>query len=209
MCTVFANLYLRKEETEVTQSCPTLCDPMDCSLAGSSLHGIFQVRILEWVAISFSRGSFQPRDRTQVSRIEGRLFTVWATRETLYIYIYGDGSYPVSLISNRTFLPSQVTAVHWNKNSTTGKKLTLLPLTHLQDGRPCVWILIQISMWAFHTLSEICFGHLRARSLLLDWYTSNQCYANSTMPLGWTPTGTTTRLTVSAHGPLPLSDSLS
>ena len=62
MCTVFANLYLRKEETEVTQSCPTLCDPMDCSLAGSSLHGIFQVRTLEWVTISFSRGSFQPRD---------------------------------------------------------------------------------------------------------------------------------------------------
>ena len=43
---------------EVTQSCPTLCDPMDCSLPGSSLHGIFQTRILEWVAISFSRGIF-------------------------------------------------------------------------------------------------------------------------------------------------------
>ena len=42
---------------EVTQSCPTLCDPMDCSLPGSSVHGIFQARVLEWVAISFSRGS--------------------------------------------------------------------------------------------------------------------------------------------------------
>ena len=57
---------------------------------------------------------------------------------------------------------------------TTRKKLRLLPFTHLNDGRPCVWIPIRISMWAFHTLSEICFGHLRARSLLLDWYTSNQ-----------------------------------
>ena len=49
---------------EVAQSCPTLCDPMGCSLPGSFLHGIFQARILEWVAISFSRGSSQPRDRT-------------------------------------------------------------------------------------------------------------------------------------------------
>ena len=51
----------------VAQSCPTLCDPMDCSPPGSSVHGIFQARILEWVAISFSRGFFQPRDRARVS----------------------------------------------------------------------------------------------------------------------------------------------
>ena len=56
---------------EVTQSCPTLRDPMDCNLPGSSIHGIFQVRVLEWVAISFSRGSSWPRDRTRVSRIVG------------------------------------------------------------------------------------------------------------------------------------------
>ena len=46
------------------QSCPALCDPMDCNLPGSSVHGIFQARILEWVTISFSRGSSQPKDRT-------------------------------------------------------------------------------------------------------------------------------------------------
>ena len=63
------------------QSCPTLCDPMDCSLSGSSVHGIFQVRVLEWIAISFSRGYSQPRDWTQVFCIAGRRFTVWATRE--------------------------------------------------------------------------------------------------------------------------------
>ena len=56
------------------QSCPTLCDPMDCSLPGSSVHGILQARILEWVAISFSRGSSQPRDQTRVSCIAGRFF---------------------------------------------------------------------------------------------------------------------------------------
>ena len=44
-------------ESEVAQSCPTLCNPMDCSLSGSSVHGIFQARVLEWIAISFSKGS--------------------------------------------------------------------------------------------------------------------------------------------------------
>ena len=57
------------------QSCPTLCDPMDFSPAGSSVHGISQARVLEWVAIYFSRGSSQPRDPTQVSCIAGRFFT--------------------------------------------------------------------------------------------------------------------------------------
>ena len=47
--------------SEIAQSCPTLCDPMDCRLPGSTIHGIFQARVLEWVAISFSRGSSQPR----------------------------------------------------------------------------------------------------------------------------------------------------
>ena len=64
-----------ESEREVTQSCPTLCDPMDCSLPGSSIHGIFQSSVLEWVAISFSRVSNRPRDGTQVSRIARRRFT--------------------------------------------------------------------------------------------------------------------------------------
>ena len=69
--------------SEVAQSCPTLCDPIDCSLAGSSVHGIFQAIVLEWIAISFSRGSSQPKAWTRVSRIVDRRFTVWATREVL------------------------------------------------------------------------------------------------------------------------------
>ena len=69
-------------KSEVAQSCLTLCDPMDCSLPGFSIHGIFQARVLEWVAVSFSRGSSWPRDRTRVSHTAGRHFTVvWATRE--------------------------------------------------------------------------------------------------------------------------------
>ena len=61
-------------ESEVAQSCLTLCDPMDSSLPDSSVHGLSQARILEWVAISFSRVSSQPRDQTQVSCIVGRRF---------------------------------------------------------------------------------------------------------------------------------------
>ena len=72
-----------ESESEVAQSCLLLFDPMDCSLRGSSIHGIFQARILEWVVIFFSRGSSPPRDRTQVSRIalQANAFTIGATRE--------------------------------------------------------------------------------------------------------------------------------
>ena len=61
------------------KSAPPLCDPVDCSPSGSSLYGILQARILEWVAMNSSRGSFQPRDRTQVSCISctaGRFLTL-------------------------------------------------------------------------------------------------------------------------------------
>ena len=61
-----------------------LCDPVDCNLLGFSVHGILQARILEWIAISFSRGSSRPRDQTRVSHIGGRHFNLWATREALH-----------------------------------------------------------------------------------------------------------------------------
>ena len=69
-------LEVEPKESEATQSCPTLCDPMDWSLPGSSVHRIFQATVLEWIAISFSRGSSQPRARTRVSRNVDRHFTV-------------------------------------------------------------------------------------------------------------------------------------
>ena len=77
-----------KTESEVTQSCLTLCGPMDRSPPGSSVHGVFQARILEWVAISFSSGSSWSRNQTQVSHIVGRRFTVWATRELPFRFAY-------------------------------------------------------------------------------------------------------------------------
>ena len=67
----------------VAQLYLTLCDPMDYSLPGSSIHGIFLAKILEWVAILFFRGSSQPRDGTQVSCIADSFFTVLPTREVL------------------------------------------------------------------------------------------------------------------------------
>ena len=72
----------------VTQSCPTLCNPIDCSPPGSSIHGILQVRILEWISIPSSRGSSQTRDQTLVSCITGTLLTIWAT----YMLDYNESS---------------------------------------------------------------------------------------------------------------------
>ena len=71
---------LEKVKVSIAQSCVTLCDPdpdpMDCSLPKSSVHGILQARILEWVAIPFSRGSSRARDQIRVSCIAGRFFSV-------------------------------------------------------------------------------------------------------------------------------------
>ena len=100
----------KAKQSEVSQLCPTLCDPMDCSLPCSSIHGIFQARVLEWVAISFSRGSSWPRDWTWVFRAVGRRFTFWATREVSCF----------TLFSNHTLNPiysirfsSNVSTSHW------------------------------------------------------------------------------------------------
>ena len=68
-------------EVKVAYLCLTLCDPVDCSLPVSSVHGILQAGILEWVAIAFSRGSSQLRNWTEVSCLAGRFFTNWTTRE--------------------------------------------------------------------------------------------------------------------------------
>ena len=100
-------------ESEVTQLCPTLCGPMDCSLPGSSVHRIFQAIVLEWIAISFSSGSSWPRDRTWVSRIVDRRFTIWATSGVPFPtlrHLPDPGVKPASLVSpalaGRFFIPS-------------------------------------------------------------------------------------------------------
>ena len=72
---------------KLLQLCPTLCDPIDGSPLGSLVPGILQARILEWVAISFSRGSSRPRDWIRVSCIAGRFFTHWAMREVYHLKV--------------------------------------------------------------------------------------------------------------------------
>ena len=78
--------FSRVAQLLVAPSCPTLCNSMDCSPPGSSVHGILQARELEWVAIPFSTRSSQPRDHTWVSCITGRFFTIWARLEIPILY---------------------------------------------------------------------------------------------------------------------------
>ena len=85
MCTY---VKVKNMEVLVALSSPTVWDPVDCSLPGSSVHGILQARLPEWGAISFSRGCSQPRDQTWVSCIaDGGFFHIWASREALSIII--------------------------------------------------------------------------------------------------------------------------
>ena len=93
---------------------PTLCNPMDCNSPGSSVHRILQTRKLEWVAISFSRGSSQPRDRTQVSHIADSLFwAIWAIREALWYpqYLWAQISQQVHLTPSVVQLAHQSSKV--------------------------------------------------------------------------------------------------
>ena len=81
----------------VTQMCLTLCDPVDCSLSGPSVHGILQAKILEWIAIPFSKESSWSRDQTPISYIAGRFFIVLATREVLLTAIHKFNSIPIKI----------------------------------------------------------------------------------------------------------------
>ena len=97
---LFIELYKKQQQKNPVQSRLTLCSSIDCSPPGSSVHRIFQARILEQVAISFSRGSSQPRDWIWVCCIEGIFFTIWATRVALvswldYLYILILIFYPI------------------------------------------------------------------------------------------------------------------
>ena len=105
----------------VNQSCPTFCDPMDCS-PGSSVHGILQARILEWVAMPSSRGSSQPRDRTQVSHIAGGFF---------YLQSHQGSPERVRLVFNGSLWFSLVgEGAHWTGNALL-VALSCWPFRHL------------------------------------------------------------------------------
>ena len=128
----------------VCVSCSVMSDslwPSDCSLPSSSVHGILQARILEWVAIPFSRGSSQPRDQSWVSRIVGRFFTIWATREAVTEHIpyintrhcagHSDYTILVNRSKNTAWLELQVTTFHFNRRSTCQEAVLVLPCIFL------------------------------------------------------------------------------
>ena len=78
-------------QCSVSQLCPAVFDPMDCSPVFSSVHGIFQERILQWIVISFSRVSSLPRDWTWISHIAGRIFTIWDIRKSTHSHLFVSG----------------------------------------------------------------------------------------------------------------------
>ena len=96
-----------KWKVKFAQSCPILCDPVDYTV-----HGILQARILEWVAFPFSRGSSQPRDRTQVSHITSGFFTSWATREAQSIAYTGNSRF---ILQNSSHNVLHFWAVHLSR----------------------------------------------------------------------------------------------
>ena len=158
------------EVSEVAQSCPTLCDPMDCSLPGSSVHGIFQARVLEWVSISFSRRSSWPRDRTQVSRIVGRRFTVWATREVQGLYGLVNGDFQEGLCQRGC---SQTAAANppslWWDPADPHCWPTVLVQFPVQSTSPIIWVLV-------HTRLCLCPPRLESVPPVL-WKSCNQILA--------------------------------
>ena len=105
-------LKVRVKESEVAQSCPTLCDPMDYNPSGSSVHGIFPAWSLEWVGISLSRRSSRLRDWTRVSCIVGRRFTIWTTCKSAHM-------------TNQSFSPSC---------ETFSRVLPMFPCTEGEDS---------------------------------------------------------------------------
>ena len=121
------------------------CNPMDCSPLGSSVHGIFQARILEWIAISFSRGSSRPRNPTRVSCIVGRFFTDWGMRESESCSVVSHSLRPQGLYSP------------WNslgQNTGVGSLSLLQGIFPTQGSNPglphCRQILYQLSHKGSH-----------------------------------------------------------
>ena len=153
-----------KVKVLVTHLCPALCYTMDCmhcSLPGFSVHGILQARIPEWVAISFSRGSSWPRDRSWVSCITGRYFTVWALKsysipETLL------STLTILLLIHTTLLMVSVLLIIYSwENQHTERWVPLFCLgKETMGGGARIWLLVglipdpQLSMTLHSHLSE-------------------------------------------------------
>ena len=132
MIQLYTHMYVHISEEKVTQSCPTLCNPMDYTV-----HEIFQARLLEWVAVPFSRGSSQPRDQTQVSDIARGFFTSWPPGKPKNT---GMGSYPFSSRSS------------WPRNQTT--------VSFIADRFFTNWAMREASMYTYTHTYTYMYAHI-------------------------------------------------
>ena len=124
------SLLFTENESEIAQSCPTLSDPMDCSLPGSSVHGIFQAIVLEWIAISFSRGSSRPRDQTQVSCIVDRQLNRLSHQGTV-VRLTATDMHPLPILGPRYSVGTQLSFLNYFK--VPKEKWTWTPVSlHIQ-----------------------------------------------------------------------------
>ena len=153
-------------KVKVAQSCPTLCDPMHYPV-----HGILQARILEWAAFPFSRGSSQPRDGTQVSRIAGGFFPIWAPSYTytcisLYafldpfpLYVIGEYSLEFPVPPRRSLLSSVWhTAVCTRQSQSPGFPSPTLPLVN-----PSFVFYVRVSI-------SVVSSQINAGAFLMKWH---------------------------------------
>ena len=135
----------------------TLCDPMDCSPLGYSVHGILQARILEWVSIPFSSGSSQPRDHTWVPCIAGRFFTIWTTREAKFLlppsFLFHSGLQWIRWCPPTLGRENQLRRIHWITCSAQNT-LTLTPRNHI-PFQPSQISHHRISLWASVSYSQL------------------------------------------------------
>ena len=159
-CHVLLQCMKVKSESEVAQLCPILSNSMDCSPPGSSVHGILQARILEWVAISSSRGSSQPRDQTCVSCIKGGFLT----EPSIYL----------SSILHVCHLPSIYYAFHLL--SISPSLYHLLIIYHLSIHYPSIYLLSTYHFFTYY-LSIICV----CLSIHLSMYLSIHIYLLSSV----------------------------
>ena len=164
----FTDWTTSESESEVAQSYLTLCDPMDCSLPHSSIQGIFQARVLEWVAVSFSRGSYWPRDQTWVSRIVGRCFIVWTIREAhslVCMYPFCAGYIPICVyygdqLGRKCFL------VFFLMNTPVMFKYQSKGIKCYNNSK-CKWLNIVTGKFSYHSLDwEMAHSVTQAPSIL-------------------------------------------
>ena len=129
----------------VAQWCPTLCDPMNCSLSGFSIHGIFQARILKWVAVSFSRGSSQPRDWTLVSCIVGKLYYLSHQGNPLLAYWFLGALIQFRALGSVPALPPSLGV--GSKNKEVYKLSLMVPRSQGAWGSLCLYLDSAYEQW--------------------------------------------------------------